>query len=80
MIIRKEGETRKEGQFIKLSKITSNLRHEEFIMKYKIDLKVNNSSSLTNQLIKSEFKYIIELLFDNVQCIIYNDQPLPPEL
>ena len=49
-------------------------------MKYKIDLKVNNSSSLTNQLIKSEFKYIIELLFDNVQCIIYNDQPLPRTL
>ena len=72
------GKQGKEGQFIKLSKITSNLRHEEFIMKYKIDLKVNNSSSLTNQLIKSEFKYIIELLFDNVQCIIYNDQPLPP--
>lgn len=59
------GKQGKEGQFIKLSKITSNLRHEEFIMKYKIDLKVNNSSSLTNQLIKSEFKYIIELLFDN---------------
>lgn len=65
----------KEGQFIKLSKITSNLRHDEFMMKYKINLTVNPSI----QLIESELKYIIELLFNDVQCLIYNDQQ-PPQL